>query len=109
MYPTLIELCGLPPKKDIDGHSLGPLLEDPNRDWDFPVLTTYGHNNHAIRSGEFRYIHLNGGVRELYHTAQDPHEWHNLANTRDYEKMLDSLGAWLPTENVEPVPNWKGK
>src|SRR3546814_9815245 len=31
VYPTLIELCGLPHKADLDGNSVVPLLEDAGR------------------------------------------------------------------------------
>ncbi len=38
MYPTLIELCGLPPNKENDGRSFAPLLTDPSQQWNFPTL-----------------------------------------------------------------------
>jgi hypothetical protein len=33
IYPSLTELCGLPPSPGMDGSSLAPLLEDPRRPW----------------------------------------------------------------------------
>ncbi|MCP5111821.1 MAG: sulfatase, partial [bacterium] len=40
IYPTLIELCGLTQKPELDGHSLAPLLRDPSAEWPYPALTT---------------------------------------------------------------------
>lgn len=109
MYPTLVELCGLPSKEGLDGRSITSLLTDPSMRWTFPVVTTYGHNNHAIRSDQYRYIRLQGGTKELYNTAEDPNEWENLAKDPGHQKWIDSLDTWIPAQNVEPVPNWKGK
>ncbi|HCP38337.1 MAG TPA: iduronate-2-sulfatase, partial [Verrucomicrobiales bacterium] len=46
IYPTLIDMCGLPPKKDdIDGKSFFQLLKNPTQNWDKPVLMTFGEGN----------------------------------------------------------------
>jgi len=37
IYPTLIDLCGLPAKAEIDGRSIAPLLRDPRLPWPYPV------------------------------------------------------------------------
>ncbi|MEM1294663.1 MAG: sulfatase, partial [Verrucomicrobiota bacterium] len=29
LYPTLLDLCGLPPREDLDGRSIAPLVQDP--------------------------------------------------------------------------------
>ena len=49
IYPTLIDLCGLPPRDGLDGRSLQCLLKNPGQTWDHPVVTTFGFNNHAIQ------------------------------------------------------------
>ena len=50
IYPTLIELCGVTKRDDLDGNSLAPLLDDPAAPWDQPAITTLGKDNHAIRT-----------------------------------------------------------
>ncbi len=48
IYPTLIILCGLPPRDGLDGRSLQSLLKNLGKTWDHPVVTTFGFNNQAI-------------------------------------------------------------
>ena len=38
LYPTLLELCDLPERSGLDGRSLGPLLRNPQMEWDRPAL-----------------------------------------------------------------------
>src|SRR3712207_1603109 len=41
LYPTLTDLCALPPRKGVEGHSLRPLLRDPASAWVHAALTTH--------------------------------------------------------------------
>ena len=66
LYPTLLELCGLPADAKCDGHGLMPLLRDPKAKWDWPALMTYMRGNHAVRSDRWRYIRYADGSEELY-------------------------------------------
>lgn len=100
IYPTLVELCGLPAKKKIDGQSLVPLLKNPNKQWDRPALTTFGQNNHAIRSEKWRYVRWSNGDEELYDRVKDPMEWKNLAKDPQYTELKTKLAKWFPKENV---------
>ena len=74
IYPTLIELCGLPQREELDGKSLVPLLRNHGAKWDKLVLTTYRKGNRAIRTERWRYIHYFDGTDELYHHQKDPEE-----------------------------------
>ncbi len=100
IYPTLIDLCDLPKLKILDGQSLAPLLENPQRKWDTPVVMTYGPNNHAIKTERWRYIQYHDGGQELYDHDQDPNEWVNLAMFPEHQKMVRKLQGFLPaTDN----------
>lgn len=56
IYPTLVDLCGLPAAPKLEGNSLRPLLENLNASWDKPVLSTWYYGNHSVRSNDWRYI-----------------------------------------------------
>ena len=96
IYPTLAELCGLNVNQQLDGHSLGPLLMDPNLAWPWPAISTYYHGSHAVRSRRYRYIRYAGGGEELYDHALDPNEWSNLIYDRSYAGVKEALAPWLP-------------
>jgi arylsulfatase A-like enzyme len=105
VYPTLIDLCGLPKQKGLDGQSLKPLLVNPDRQWDRPVVITYGLNNHAVRTQRWRYIRYRDGGEELYDHERDPHEWTNLASVPKYSSAKSELAKWLPSPKPRPSKN----
>lgn len=96
LFPTLNDLCGLPPVPDLDGMSLVPLLKDPQRAWDRPALTTHGPGNHALRNERWRYIRYADGGEELYDHRDDPNEWNNLAGRPEFDGIRADLAKWLP-------------
>jgi len=105
LYPTLIDLCGLPERNDLDGRSLAPLVRDPDREWPYPALIThspywYG-TNHAIHSERYHYIRYRDGGEELYDNRTDPHGWRNLAHDPKYVAVKESLKKWLPRSNAK--------
>jgi len=102
IYPTLLDLTGQPANPRHEGQSLNPLLEDPNRQWNRPVLTSFGKGNHAVRSTRWRYIRYVDGSEELYDHDTDPHEWTNLAGDRAMKKVVDQHRQWLP-KSEQPV------
>jgi arylsulfatase A-like enzyme len=98
IYPTLLELCGLPPYERNEGVSLSPILRGKTGSVQNFALTTYGWNNHALRSEYFRYIRYQDGSEELYDHRTDPNEWHNLVN--EGNKGMEELKTHLPSINA---------
>ncbi len=102
VYPTLAALCGLPPPPHVRDPSIQPLLANPRADWLVPAVSTFLHNNHAVRDDRWRYIRYRDGTEELYDEANDPHEWTNLAARPELAGVKLGLARWLPVENHPP-------
>lgn len=105
LYPTLIDLCGLADKPELQGTSLLPQLRDPKIERDFPVLTTHGRYNNALRSKRWRYILNKHGNEELYDHDNDPNEWTNLADNPEYDSVKKELAPYFPKKEIPPFEN----
>jgi arylsulfatase A-like enzyme len=103
IYPTLMDLCGLPVPAHVQGESTRALLVDPKTPWDKPALTTYKFQNHAVRTEGWRYIRYADGGEELYDENKDPYEWTNLANDSAMAAQKKSLEKWLPSRNAPDI------
>lgn len=109
LYPTLIELCGLP-AKELDGKSFKPLFGNPELPWD-PTVTTADKGNHSVMSEKWHLIAYNDGSEELYSMEQDPMEWKNLASvkTPELEQVKAHLRTFIPKDEVDSIKDSKGK
>lgn len=107
IYPTLVDLCGLPVRDGLSGQSLVPLMDNSHAPWDRPAITTHGRLNHAVRSEHWRYIRYEDGSEELYNHTLDPMEYTNLAGQSEHAAIQQKLAAWLPKENALNAPNEK--
>jgi arylsulfatase A-like enzyme len=103
VYPTLVELAGLPPRSDLDGRSLVPQLRDARAPREHPALTTHNPGNHGVRSRHWRYIRYADGSEELYDLRTDPLEWHNLAGRTEHAAVIAEHRRWLPAREQPPV------
>ena len=110
IYPTLVDLCGLPNPKKLQGKSLVPLLRNPELEWKKPVLSTWYYKNHAVRSENWRYIRYRDGSEELYDHRKDPGEHINLAGNPQYADIIETHKKWLPEKDALPAGSseWKG-
>src|SRR6185369_3652041 len=100
LYPTLTELCGLPAQKDLEGHSLVPLLNDPGAAWDHPAFTVWSEDGRtltaiAVRTPKWRYAEFTagGGGAMLLDEEADPHEMTNIADDPKYATTRAELSA----------------
>ncbi len=105
IYPTLVELAGLPPRDDLEGLSLVPQLQDASAPRDRPAITSHNQGNHGIRSENWRYIRYADGSQELYDMRADPHEWTNVSGQPQYASVIAEHKKWLPQIDEPPAPN----
>ncbi len=104
LYPTLIDLAGLPERDDLDGHSLMPILEDVKQKRSWPAICSHGPGNNVVITEQWRFIQYADGSQELYNIKNDPHEWTNLALQDGYEPVIKELTKFLPKDIAEPAP-----
>ncbi len=104
LYPTLLDLCGLPEKEELEGVSIVDLLQNQEAEWNRPSLCTRKRGNHALLDERWRYIHYADGTEELYDHENDPNEWTNLAADPFYTEIINRFKKWLPKTNAEEAP-----
>jgi uncharacterized sulfatase len=101
LYPTLTELCKLKRPGGLQGQSLVPLLESPQRAWDgkaYTVVTRPGGLGRSVRTERWTFIAWPDGTTQLYDYSRDPREYVNLASEpahtvtlRDMRKLLEQI------------------
>ena len=103
LYPTLCELCRLPPPEGLAGKNLTSLLDDPSRSFKqaaYTQITLDGITGRSVRTDRYRYTRWegHGGGEELYDHQTDPGEFTNLANKPAAAKALATHRALLPRQ-----------
>ena len=99
LFPTLLDLAGLPAEEKHDHPSLKPLLENPKANWPHVAITHLDRpENYSISDVRWRYIHYQGGDEELYDVENDRYEWNNLANSPEHRVVLDKYRALRPKD-----------
>lgn len=112
LYPTLVDLCGLPMPPDLEGTSFRPLIENPDQAWKRAAFTQqpfefpgYGSGmGYTLRSARYRFTEWtvpgrDFRARELYDYETDRLEMENLAGqpavARLEKELADLLhGGW---------------
>ena len=99
MYPTLLELSGLPPYERNEGNSLVAMMQKDEGLSESKAITTFGMNNHAIKMNGYRYIQYEDGKEEFYDHSSDPNEWTNEAGNPKYKDQIEKMKGFLPKVN----------
>ena len=107
IYPTLADLCGENDATGLEGHSLIAQLHDAAAKREHPAITTHNHDNHGIRSENWRYIQYADGSAELYDMVNDPNEWTNLIERNELQEIVDWHKSFIPKVNKKPVAGSK--
>ncbi len=115
IYPTLVELCGLPAANGVEGKSLAPVLKDPKASVKEFALTQHPrpayYNNdtppdpevmgYSIRTDRFRYAEWRNwktgatDARELYDHQSDPDETRNVVDEPQFAGDVKKSAALL--------------
>lgn len=99
MYPTLINLCGLP-SKEIDGHDFSGLLDNPSQKWDYPGITI-SESGTSVLTERWHYIQYLNGTEEFYDLKNDPKEWNNLVSIKTYRETILKFKKWIPKDRAK--------
>jgi len=123
MYPTLVELAGLPVPDDLEATSMVPLLENPERSWkkaafsQYPRPPYYKKNTgfsemgYSVRTERFHYIEWIDAKKnvtvatELYDHSVDPYELTNLADKKQHQATVKRLSKLLKGGWKAALPN----
>lgn len=110
LAPSLVDLCGAKPLRNVDGRSWKPLLQGRRVRWRDAFLYEYNYeaqfpytpNVRAVRTADWKFIrypHGDGGpdrfTSELYHLATDPLEQTNLVHAPQWRDQRERLSRRL--------------
>ena len=100
IYPTLVELCGLPSPTGLEGRSLAPLLERPEAPWNHEAYTIWCEGGQrvtgvSVRTERWHYAEFYGRGAGAFLTdpAADPHEVVNLVERPEHAAVVAKLSA----------------
>jgi len=104
VYPTLCEAAGLPLPDHLEGTSMMPLLDDPDRPWKKAAISQYPRGKlmgYTLRTDRWRYTEWRDrktqkvAARELYDHEADPGENVNVASRPEHRATVAGLAKLL--------------
>ena len=103
IYPSLVDLCGLPMPDGLEGASFAPLMDSPDRPWKKAAFSQYPRGRYmgySMRTDRYRYTEWGRlgeppvGV-ELYDHQRDSAENVNIANRPENKELVTKLSTML--------------
>jgi len=110
LAPSVLDVCGAEPLRDIHGLSWKPLLAGEATDWrkawyyeyNYEKQFPYTPNVRGVRTDRWKYVHYPHGdgspdrhKAELYDLKNDPGERHNLIDDPAQRDLVERLGKRL--------------
>ncbi|TFV94550.1 DUF4976 domain-containing protein [Algoriphagus kandeliae] len=96
LYPTLAELAGLPPREDVDGKSLVPVIHGEKESVRDALFTAYRHTIRAVRTDKWKLIRYpERDHTQLFDLEHDPLELNNLAENPIFSSEKNRLISLL--------------
>ena len=100
LYGTLADLCGLPHPEGIEGHSIAPLLRNPNLRWNYPALAVVqfqGKFGESVSTERWHYVEWDEGRAGamLLDSVSDPRELKNLASDPNRAGTIQEMKGLL--------------
>ncbi|MDO8545201.1 MAG: sulfatase [Opitutaceae bacterium] len=119
VFPTLVEMTGLPKPAGLQGVSFAPLLREPGkpgRDAVYSIVMRGATQaGRALHTPEFTYLEWPDGTQQLYNAIADPHEYVNLAKDPPHAGKLAEMKRALEQRRTElgiadaELPERKGR
>lgn len=114
LYATILDIAGYLPQNWQAGHSLLPLLTEPDKAVRryavsecvsaFPLIAM----QRMYREGQMKYVFNSGGEDELYDLENDPLEMHNLVQESAFQacllQMRENLAAAMIHHGDDAAP-----
>ncbi len=98
IYPTLTDLAGLPQPPGLEGTSLRPILEDPDRSVKTAAFTVTHRGRQlgrSVRTERYRFTRWRAEFAELYDLEADPRETRNLAEDPRLASVVERMDGLL--------------
>lgn len=115
LFPTFMDIASVEENISLDGHSLLPLLEEVDTEWDNRVIAesigvVRGEPGIMLKRDQFKLILYHNNDPILFNLESDPLEHCNLADDNEYADILKSMIAeatrnWHPAEINAAVNN----